>query len=104
MFNLAISDILTGLMSGKAASFVNKGLEDLFDKLGVVSKEMFTRDGKLQTFLAINSKFIELEDLIELQKQLGAEHIRVYTQAYSKFESTKHTGVIFCENSTADIS
>lgn len=91
-------------MSGKATSFVNKGLDDLFAKLGVVSKELFTQDGKLQAFFAVNAKFIELEDLIQLQKELGSEHVRLYTQAYSKFESIKHTGVIFCENSTADIS
>jgi hypothetical protein len=104
MFNSAISHIISGLMSDKANGFVNKGLEDLFAKLGVVSKELFTKDGKLQAFFAVDAKFIELEDLMQLQKQLGSEHIRVYTQAYSKFESVKHTGVIFAENSTTDIS
>lgn len=87
-------------MGDEANCFVSKGLDSLFDKLGIVSKEFFTKDGKLQAFLAFEAKYVELEDLMQLQKDLGSEHVRVYTNAYSKFESVKHSGVIFCENST----
>lgn len=87
-------------MGDEANRFVNKGLEPLFAKLGIVSREFFTKDGKIHAFFAFDAKFVELEDLVQLQRELQSEHIRVYTKEYSKFESVKHSGVIFCENST----
>jgi hypothetical protein len=85
-------------MGDKDSNLVDKGLSDLFGKIGVVSKEFFTEQGKLHIYLAFNKPYVTLDNLIELQKTLGSEEIRIYTQAYSKFESIKHTGVIFCIN------
>ncbi|MEM3171950.1 MAG: hypothetical protein QXE82_00230 [Candidatus Nitrosotenuis sp.] len=87
-------------MGDKAPSFVNKGLEDLFDRLGIVSKEFFTKKGELHSYLAFNKPYLNLEDLIHLQKSLGSEEIRIYTQAFSRFETIEHTGIIFCKNIT----
>lgn len=87
-------------MGDKATGFVNKELDILFDKLGIVSREFFTKDNHLHIYLAFNKPYAELEDLIELQKELKSEHVRVYTKAYSMFETVPHTGVIFCQNVT----